>query len=374
MTNNRHRMRFSHAALVAAALFLSFAGTANAWPPGGNGNGNGGGGPGGGGGDPPSTGTVYIYHDHAVWTMKPDGSQLTELPVSGVGFGDQPSHDLHGGQRWFTNRVSDGQPVYPNGRWFTEIWTVSETGVPALILSEPDIEVLAPPVWLADDQSLSFVGERWTFDAIGEPTTLTEAGLYVVDIDYDALGNIVGAVPGSLTLILDLSPELRIDADGFDYNSEVAGHSWAPTQSAFAFGVRHQEPNTPWDEEIWVMNLVQPDDSALLSDASGSGWPEWSPDGQYIGYVSHAGTYIYDFARGRDRLLGRTPSTAWGISHWSPDGSQFVISHWDNFSGYDGIYRFNARLSGKTLLVDDSLCPDDNILFNCTLITLGWRE
>ena len=333
-----------------------------------------GGGNGGGGSDPPDTTTVYFYHANAVWTMKPDGSELTELPVSAVGFGDQPSYGLHGGQRWFTSRVSDGQPAFPNGRWYTQIFAVSEAGTPVLLLDEPQIEVLSPPVWLPDDQSLSFIGERWVFDLNSEPTEVIEAGLYVFDVAYAGAGQISGSVPGSLTLAIDLSTELLIDAGGFAFESEVAGHSWSPTLSAFTFGVRNKAPDTPWEEEIWVMDLVQPDNSYLLSNDSGAGWPEWSPDGRYIGFKTQAGVVFFDFDRGRERLLGRTPSTSWGVSHWSPDGSQFVVSHWDNFTGYDGIYRFNAKLNGKTQIVDDSLCPDDNIPFNCSLITLGWRE
>jgi hypothetical protein len=211
-------------------------------------------------------------------------------------------------------------------------------------------------------------------DGNGQPTTVAEAGLFAFDIDYDAAGNIMGSVPGSLTFAKDLSSELQIGENGFNSDSEVAGHSWSPTTQAFTFGVRHWDRELDWDqEEVWVMDLDQPDDSYLLSTDNGAGWPEWSPDGTKIGYVMSNGTVIYDLERDRSRLLGRTPSTAWGISHWSPDGSEFVISHWDNWKpGYDAIYRLTEKLGGKTLLVDDdSLCEPTNF---CTLITLGWRD
>ena len=80
----------------------------------GNGNGNSGGG-GGGGNDPPLVGQVYFFHDDGVWSMNPDGSMLTRLAANDIGFGDQPSHERHGGERWFTDRESLPVPAYPNG-------------------------------------------------------------------------------------------------------------------------------------------------------------------------------------------------------------------------------------------------------------------
>ena len=340
--------------------------------------------PGGGGGgkDAVPGGLVYFYHDRSVWQMDSDGSNHVEFPNAPTDNSADPSQTTHDGERWFTYR--DWGPVtsqYPNGRDYIEGWVGSESGTMVSLVAEADLEILSPLVWTPDDHSVSFIGERWVLDESGQPTEVSEAGLYVVDVEYDAAGSVSGSVPGSLTFVADLSTELNVDASGFTSSGEVAGHSWSPDQSSFAFGARFWEAE-PFVQTIWVVNLSNvtdphavPTESLLLLDSdNGMGWPQWSPDGTRISYVSRDGNYVYDLTTDNTKLLRRTPSTSWGRSHWSPDGSHFVISHWDNFTGYDGIYRMTAELRSKTVLIDDSLCPDDNVIFNCQLITLGWRE
>ncbi len=280
-------------------------------------------------------GLVYFYHDNAVWQMDSDGSNHVEFPNAPTDtFGD-PSQTTHDGERWFTYR--DWGPVtsqYPNGRQYVEGWVGSESGVMVSLVAEADLEILSPLVWTPDDLSVSFIGERWLLDGAGQPTEVSEAGLYVVEVEYDAAGSVNGSVPGSLTFVADLSTELGVDASGFTSQGEVAGHSWSPDQSSFAFGVRFWEAD-PYEQAIWIVDLsAVTDPHTLLAEAlllldsdQGIGWPEWSPDGTRISYVSHRGNFVYDLMTDNTKLLRRTPSTSWGISHWSPDGTHFVISH-----------------------------------------------
>jgi hypothetical protein len=99
-------------AIVGAALLLSFAGTASAWPPGGNGGGPGGGGGGAGGG-----GAAYT---------------IVDLPG--------PYHDADGGySRTFAEHISNvaaGVRVFVLGRYEVAVgspqpcvWTVDAAGV-----------------------------------------------------------------------------------------------------------------------------------------------------------------------------------------------------------------------------------------------------
>jgi dipeptidyl aminopeptidase/acylaminoacyl peptidase len=366
-------------ATLVFALFLPLSVASAQGNGNGNGNGNGGGG-GGGGNDPPLIGEVYFFHDDGVWSMNPDGTMLRRLPADDIEFSDQPSHERHGGERWFTDLEYPQLPAYPNGRGAStgahkEIWAVSESDTRVFLFYEPDLEILSPPVWMPGDQSISFIAERWATDSNGDPTTVIEAGMYVADIDYDSAGTIVGTVPGSLGLVADLSSQLLAGPNGFSARSEVAGHSWSPLTMEFTFGVRLRAGDLS-TEQIWIIDVLDPENPWLLNDDDGAGWPEWSPDGSRIGFASRRGTKFYNLHTGSTKLLRRTAQDSWGISHWSPDGSHFVVSAWNNFSatGYTGIYRFTNAVGGKTLLVDDSLCPDDNIAFNCDLITLGWRE
>jgi hypothetical protein len=84
----------------------------------------GGGGKPGGGGDPVDTGTIY-YGSHGLWSMNPDGSGKTLLPVRGV-----PSMTRHPaeGDRWYLRlQQTDGfYPIVPFPPLY--YWEVSDLG------------------------------------------------------------------------------------------------------------------------------------------------------------------------------------------------------------------------------------------------------
>ncbi len=338
-----------------------------------------------GGGVPP--GVVYFrhaspVHDLAMWQMDAAGTPSSRVPVGTWRDYGVPSYQRHANQRWFVYNLPVWLPAgeyqtFPNGRVAEGIWAGNEDGQEILLLSEPDIEVISETIWAADDASISFVGERWLVDETGQPTAV-EAGLYKIDVAYDADGAVVGSVPGSLTFLADLSPQLRTGPAG--YNGELAGHSWAPGRTSLTFGVRSWN-TSPSYAEVYVVDLSLVSDPAvvppaalrLLASGHGVGWPEWSPDGSRIGYVSSQGTVIYDLSRGRSKTLASTPNGSWGRTQWSPDGSYFVLCHWDNFYGYDAIYRFTASLTGKTELTA-GLAPPDAPFLSVVLIPVGWRN
>ncbi len=335
-----------------------------------------GGGGGGGGGVP--AGVVYFHHDGDVWSMSPDGSNRVRYP--NVTEGDwsfsarrsHPSYFTHAGERWFVRIV----PVNPVTTDF-EVQAISESGASVLLFTSADADILSPPIWTPGDGAVSFIGQRWELDESGDPLWIADAGLYVIDIAYDGSGAVVGSVPGSLTLVADLSQELRADLIEGSATS-WGGHSWYSDGSMFTFGVRISE-SSPFVQEIWIVDLLQvsdpyavPPQALLLLDSGGGvGWPEWSPDGQRIAYVSWEGTVVVERG-GRTKTLRSSPNDSWGSADWSPDGSHFVVDHWDNFSGYDGIYRFSSSLRGKTELTDGLCPPDAN--FDCVLQPLGWRD
>lgn len=328
---------------------------------------------------PPGAGTpggiVYFRHDNEMWQMNPDGSNRAPFPNMATGYGD-PSHLRHAGQRWFIWEWDVPGVIFPNGRYKFTCWAGNESGATVLLLDQPDMEVLSPPRWVAGDQKVSFMGERWLLDGTGQPTQVVESGLYTLDIAYDAAGSVLGAVPGSLTLHAELSTPLRIGPGGFTSTGEVAGHSHG-TSTQFAFSLRM------WGgmnvQEVWTLDLSKVTSPPivpalalrLLASGNGIGWPEWSPDGKYIGYVGWDGTFIYDVTRNRSKKLADTGTQNWGKTIWSPSGSHFVIYRWDSVqTTYDAIFRFKADLTGKTELTA-GLCPPGGW---CVLIPAGWRN
>ena len=122
-------------------------------------------------------------------------------------------------------------------------------------------------------------------------------------------------------------------------------------------------------DEIWIADIPS-GACTLLASGSGIGWPEWSPNGSRIGYVSSNGTVVHELATGRKKTLNRTPSTSWGGTIWSPTGAYFVIDHWDAFlPGDDAIYRFTSDIGGKTELTSGLYNP-----FPRVLDPVGWRN
>jgi hypothetical protein len=363
-TECRSWCRWGAIAVIAAAVGLSFWSPSYAKRPGG----------GGGGGTP--AGIIYFRHESSVWSMKPDGTSRTQL--AHVRYGE-PSHGLHGGERWFTQeRDPGGDEPYPNGRYFLEWWAVSESGVQVALYTTRDIEILSPLTWLPGDASLTFIGERWSLDGEGVPTTVIDAGLYAALVAYDGNGDVAGIVPGSVTLLADLSDKLQVGDLGFTSNGEVAGHSWS-NDNRVVFSVRlHNQ--SPYVQEIWIVDLdavedphvVPADALALLASGNGIGWPEWSPDGSRIGYVSWDGTVIYNVANGRKKTLVHTANMHWGRTFWSPASAHFAIYRWDQMQGeYEGVYRITADLSEKARLTD-GMCDTPEEF--CIFLPVGWRN
>lgn len=375
MTRQFRLFSMRRTAALAAVLFLTFAGITHAWPPGGNGNGNGGGpggggGGNGGGGSPPPQGTVYFRHEGLIWQTDAAGTPESRFPLAAaVGYGN-PSYALHQNERWFAYEEPDyAAPMFPNGVEFKEIRATSESGLDVLLLLDPDIEIFSWDgiKWATDDASLTFVGQRWDLDPDGLPIVV-EVGLYELFVDFSS-----GVpVPGALDLVADLSGPLRAGPEGFlAYpDSQLAGHTWNPDRTQFAFGVRISTDTVDADE-IWIADLPSETFSLLVSENS-IGWPAWSPDGSRMGYYSRNGAVILDLTTGRSKVLKGTPSTAWEQPFWSPTGEHFVIGHWDRFLiGEDAIYRFTATLGGKTDVTEGLDVPVP--MFN-TLIPLGWRN
>ncbi len=330
-----------------------------------------GGGGGGGSGDTPS-GTIYFRHAHMMWQMDANGTPSSRIALPAAPDYGHPSNLRHNGKRWFAydqgwNPYSYLQ--FPNGRDFTEIRIGSEAGEDVLVLSDTNLEIIGGslhgPLWSKDDSSITFVAERWGLDAQSQPYAF-DAGIYRLPISF------VAGMPvaGTLEFVQDLSLELRATDNGvLGYGRfEFCGHSWNHDETQCAFGARF-DINQTYSQEIWIVDTVT-GVSQLFVSGDGVGWPEWSPDGKYIGYTSSAGAVIYDLTKKTSKRLSRKPREGWGVFTWSPSSAFVVIPHWDNFlNGYDAIYRFTSALGGKTSLTQGMDTPQNN-----TFIPVGWRD
>lgn len=132
----------------------------------------------------------------------------------------------------------------------------------------------------------------------------------------------------------------------------------SPDRSMLAFEYFRQEhPNTP---QIWVMNLAEGFKSArpLVDDGNYNSWPSWSPDGQWISFMSgreitpggHILTdqiYKVKVSDGTIVQLTHFPKeSALGDStSWSKDGR--IAFEYD-----DGIYVVSASGEDQTKLID----------------------
>lgn len=324
----------------------------------------------GGGNTPPPPGIIYFRHAGAMWQMDAAGTPASRIPLPAAPDYGDPSYLRHGGNmRWFVYDVTyipELYPTFPNDRQFTEIRAGSEGGQDVLLLSDPNLEIISAPLWAPDDASITFVAERWDFNADGEPTAF-DTGVYELSIDFSS-----GApMAMGLDFLADLSTQLRAGPDGvLPYSDmEMTGHTWNPDGTLVAFGVRIDSSDENV-QELWIFDFVT-DSFSLLVSGNGAGWPEWSPDGRRIAYT-RSGQVVHDLATGRTNSLKRTVTGNWGGLRWSPTGAHAVVYHWDNLlPGYDAIYRFTPDLGGKTELTSGLADP---LPFFNTYIPVGWRN
>jgi dipeptidyl aminopeptidase/acylaminoacyl peptidase len=315
--------------------------------------------------------------------MNPDGTNRIQLRVAGPG---HPSHARHAGECWFAGSEWIADRYFPDVQGLAHVSAASESGTVVPLLTDFDLALLTSPRWTPDDLSVSFLAERWVLDGNGQPLSVTEAGLYVIDVAFDAAGAVTGSIAGSLRLVMPLEPQLRVSQHGFPTRvddggvrqvaARVAGHSWSPGETAFVFGIQLSWPDGFPDgthlQEIWIVDLAAAPLGAvtLLASGNGVGGPEWSPDGRRIGWINWDGTVVYDVVKGTAKTLRDTTQYGWGPTNWSPTGQYFIAYRWNkSLTTYDGVFRFAADLTGKTELAG-SLCEGSG----CHEIPLGWRD
>ena len=206
--------------------------------------------------------------NHAIWSMKRNGSDKTRLT------NDETVDDRNPTCSRFANRIAFERGGFNSqGNFESDIWVMHSNGSGQVNLTPSTPGNDGDPAWTPDGSKIAFASAR----ANGT------AEIYVMNAN--------GTNPTRLTFnvgIVDSSP------------------TWSPDGTKIAFSSGPFEG--PGDFDIWVMNADGTGLTRLTTDAADDWYPTWSPDGTRIAW-----------SRIGDAPSGQAPrSRLWVMA---PDGS-----------------------------------------------------
>ena len=184
----------------------------------------------------------------------------------------------------------------PEGDW--EIFSMNPNGSGITQLTKNDVADRGP--------TGSPDGERIAFFSDRDPVAEGDSDIYVMDADGSNQANVTE------DSARDLFPAWSPDGKRLAYSSVQFGG----------------EPGTT-DAEIFVVNADGTGGRAQLTDnAATDAFPDWSPDGRRIAFVSHrdgnSEVYVMRANGARERNLTRNPAYD-SFPSWSPDGRRIAF-------------------------------------------------
>lgn len=75
-------------------------------------------------------------------------------------------------------------------------------------------------------------------------------------------------------------------------NGHVASFSWAPDSQRIVYSLQRSSfPGDLFHQDIYVLDVAKNNSSSLVKREGVDTVPEWSPDGKWIAFISHGGTF-----------------------------------------------------------------------------------
>jgi len=265
---------------------------------------------------PGANGRFAFSRSGAIFTVEPDGSNLTRL----------------------TRRDSNFNPEWsPNGRRIgfvhcsataCEIRVMRADGSDVVTVSGPSRGVPQPPAWSPNGRWVAFADDA--FDA--DPRV---GAIFVARANGSDLRRLTG------------------------YRSLNTHPAWAPDSTKLAF-----TSDRDGDGEIFVIELDGSGTTKLTDDSSLDHTPDWSPDGSTIAFTStldspgpgDAGSTIDVVQADGTGLISLTDGSRFdSIPSWSPDGSR-ILFRGDDQQGANvdiDLYRIDADGTGLVSVTPD---------------------
>jgi len=323
---------------------------------------------GGGGGGPTPTGTIFFgmadeNDDGYVWTIAPDGSDLTKQTRSGDGVVSL-SWKTHNGHYWYVGLVAINGETYHDGLPRQEIYAIRDDNTMGFFMTDDEDMAFAPTdqgeqlLWVSGDIYISWVGKVWT-DQGGGTYAYDDYGIYRAEVEYDANGDVSGL--GDPEFVYDTASYY----DEYDelYYPNVHGYDWNPDGDKLVIQMH--------DNYIYIDSIYGDSPTQLTN-----GWaPKWSPDGTKILFGRSQEILVIGVDGTGETSLEKVSNTQhfivrgiWG-HEWSPDSNYVVYTIWEhnlhNWGFKTTMYTIKSDGSGRSSI--------SGLSVSITKVSRDWR-
>ena len=273
------------------------------------------------------------------------------------------SYDRELGTRTtMTSRYGSGfrPAISPDGRWLTYASRHDEkTGLRIREMATGTERWLAYPIQRDNQEAMletdALPGYDYTPDS--RAIVISYGGeIWRVPVD----GSAASKIPFSVSADIAIGPEVKFQYPIEDTPTFVARQIRdavpSPDGRRIAFGALG---------DLWVMDLPSGEPRRIAGTPDGEFFPTWSPDGQWVAYVtwSDAGGHIHKVradGRGQPVRLSREIATYYNTV-WAPDGRRVLAMQADARELQETVQRFGGGQSARFIWVSADGGPTNRI-------------